>query len=49
MADQADLVDQLFNSSEKTLGENSVLMGIRKPGRTGGDDSEDHAGKRWRK
>jgi hypothetical protein len=29
MRTQADLVDQLFNSSEKAFGENSLVDGIR--------------------
>jgi CRP/FNR family cyclic AMP-dependent transcriptional regulator len=42
---QADLVDQLFNSSEKRLGEDSAVDGrVRQAGRTGTIYSQDLAG-----
>ena len=41
---QADLVDQLFNSSEKRLGQNSSVDGrIRQTGRAGDIDSKNLA------
>ena len=45
MRTQADLVDQLFNSSEKRLARILLLLGrIWRAGRTGTLDSSDHAG-----
>jgi hypothetical protein len=45
MRAQADLIDQLFNSSEKRLGQNSLIAdGVRKAGRTGTVGPNDHTG-----
>ena len=45
MRTQADLVDQLFNSSEKRFGQDSLVAGgVWQAGGTGIVDSGDHAG-----